>query len=431
MDLEEENRRLRAEIKQLRAASGRDPSDRLSTLRSASDPLTSSEISQYARQMTLPGFGAEAQKRLRASSALVVGAGGLGSPIILYLAGAGVGRLGICDGDVVEVGNLHRQVVHDAQRAGVNKAVSAKWTADRLNPAIDVVAYPFRVGPENAVRIISLYDVVVDATDSVAVRYVLSDACVVAGKPFVSAAALRADGQVTVYNFHGGPCYRCLNPVPPPPDSVLKADAAGVLGSLVGVIGCIEATEVIKVLAGLGTPLVSRMLFYNGFGATSRVAKVRGKQPGCLACGEQAKIRDPATFDYAAFCGAPTSPNDDQCKEFGTTCEALKAALDRRDPVLVIDVRSASEHSFCPFGNGSSSSVISIPFAGIGERVEEVKAKVAAGTQQQAVVVLCRKGWDSFRAARLLRQSGVPGATFVIGGLLKWASTVDHAFPIY
>jgi adenylyltransferase/sulfurtransferase len=346
---------------------------------------------------------------------------------LLYLAGAGVGRLGIVDGDVVEAGNLHRQVIHDTPRLGVNKALSAKWSVQRLNPHVDVIAYPFRIVPENALRLVSTFDVVVDATDNVSARYLLSDSCVIAGKPLISAAALRTDGQVSVYCHHGGPCYRCVHPFPPPPDTVLKADAAGVLGPLVGVVACVQAIETIKVLADIGKPLDSRMLFVDGLGATTRVAKIRGKQASCAACGPQATIKDPSTFNYIEFCGSASIPTENECKEFGIGCQEFKQMLDSvggSAEFAIIDARSASEVTFSPFGHGA----MSIPFAMIQEQPGEVVKAVMGKTN---VVVLCRKGTDSFRAAKQLKQYGIDGSRFLIGGLLAWAETIDKQYPIY
>jgi len=407
--LREENQRLRAELKRLRSAQEHHHHHQqaapqtlapLPNRRDEAGPMPATDVRRYARQMTIAGFGAQGQRRLASAAVLVVGAGGLGSPALLYLAGAGVGRLGIVDGDAVEEGNLHRQVLHDTDRTGLNKAVSAQLTVSRLNPHIDVVAYPFRVTPANALQLVAQYDIVLDATDNVAARYILSDACVAANRPLVSGAALRADGQVAVYNYAGGPCYRCVHPTPPPPDTVKKADSAGVLGATVGVIGCLEAAEVIKILTGIGEPLSARMLMFSGFPANMRVLKLRGKQPGCIACGEGRSV-DVQSFDYNAFCGAPWMPSDADNAATGMTCtELAKAAgwnahthsFDATAAAIVVDVRSAAEFSFCSIAGTTKH----VPFNELQERLEEVTALATPGKQSAPLIALLLSSISSF-----------------------------------
>ncbi|KAH3743818.1 molybdopterin-synthase adenylyltransferase MoeB [Pelomyxa schiedti] len=236
---------------------------------------------RYCRQTTIQGFGVSGQERLMQGSVVVVGAGGLGSPVLLYLAGVGVGRIGICDDDCVSVSNLPRQVIHCESNVGKNKAVSAKERMMSLNSHSTYDVYPARITAENVFSIIVKYDVVVDATDNFAARYLLNDACIVLKKPLVSAAVLRFEGQITVYSYKGGPCYRCLNPSPPPPSSIVPCASAGVMGPVPGVVGCLEAVEVVKILTQVGEPLSGRMLLYDGLNATSRVLRTRPKQDTC------------------------------------------------------------------------------------------------------------------------------------------------------
>eukprot|EP01105_Mastigella_eilhardi_P005655 TRINITY_DN1730_c0_g1_i10.p2 TRINITY_DN1730_c0_g1~~TRINITY_DN1730_c0_g1_i10.p2 ORF type:complete len:277 (+),score=63.85 TRINITY_DN1730_c0_g1_i10:571-1401(+) len=257
---------------------------------------------RYARQEALAEVGAAGQLRVRGARVLVVGAGGLGSAALLYLAGAGLGALGVCDADTVAVHNLHRQVIHSTDRAGRNKAESAQQTLALLNPDVKIVAYPFRVTGENVMSLVANYDVVVDATDNVAARYLLSDACVLSGGlPLVSAAALRFDGQLSVYCAGNAPCYRCVNPSPPPPAAIRTCVQAGVFGPVPGVLGAMEAVEALKVVAGIGDTLTGRLLIYDGLRGTSRVVKLRGRQPQCPVCGTHPTITAPLR-DYAAFC---------------------------------------------------------------------------------------------------------------------------------
>lgn len=389
------------------------------------------DVQRYARQMTLAGFGAEAQRRISGGSVLVVGAGGLGSPALLYLAGAGVGRLGIADPDAVDAGNLHRQIAHSSGSVGENKARSAQRAAAALNPRVAVEAIAARVDARLAASLAQRYDVVVDATDSVEARYVLSDACVAARKPLVSGAALRADGQVAVYCHppRVGPCYRCVHPAPPAPDAALRADAAGVLGPAVGAVGCWEALEALKLLAGVGDVLAGRMLVLGGLTCSARVVRLRGRQPACPACGDSPTI-DAATFDYARFCGVRWTPSAEDNARTGVACADLAGELRAGAVAALVDVRSREEFSFARI----DGTALNVPFSELADRIEEVKQLRIAGAtagDSKKLVFVCRRGADSQKAAEMLRSAGVEQAFHAIGGLIAWASEVDRNFPIY
>ena len=441
--LRAENAALRSENAALRAAASATaptpaPDDPDTYFRDSR--LSEADISRYARQMTLPGFGAAGQARLKHARVLVVGAGGLGSPAILYLAGAGVGHLGIADGDVVETGNLHRQVIHRAAGEGVNKALSAAAAVRALNADVRVTAIPARITAATALATVAQYDVVVDATDSVPARYILSDACCAAGRPLVTGAALRGQGQVSVFVRDGvSACYRCLHPTPPAAHSVQKADTAGVLGPAVGVVGCLEAVEALKLASGVGAPLVSRMVLVDVFANTLRVARVRGRQAACPACGDAPTIRDPAQYDYDAFCGTallapPRNVLDATAVEAGEF-----AALWRARGCFVVDVRSASEYAFCALAHDPARCAnLPMPLGAVDltgpAAVAALDAARASGAAE--VVVVCRRGVTSHRLAVALREAQTLGPNVRVrhldGGLLSLMTPSSPLhFPSY
>lgn len=439
--LEEENLRLKTELKRLRCESAGAPHNsplkddekqpiELPKLpaKGADYQLTNDEISRYARQMTLNKFGVEGEKKLMSSSVLIVGAGGLGSPVFMYLVGTGIGRIGIADGDDVEISNIHRQVAHDTMRAGINKAISAKWIGERINPNTHIVAYPHRITPTNALPIVKQYDLVIDATDSVTARYIVNDACVIAGKPLISAGIVRINGQLSVYNYAGGPCYRCAHMVPPPPESVQKADTAGVLGPAVGVMGCLEAVEALKILSGIGSPLSSRLFIYDGGSCTVRVAKMGGKKPGCPVCGENRTITDPAKYDYDGFCGTAALVEDPALVEvMGITSGDYKRMREEGVDHVLVDVRSDSEFGMCAIDR-DPERVYRAPALFFEDRIEDMREKFGV---EKKLVLICRKGTLSYRAAKTLRNNGFKNAFYVIGGLVAWAKEVDTSFPSY
>ncbi|KAL6049858.1 Molybdenum cofactor synthesis protein 3 [Balamuthia mandrillaris] len=280
---------------------------------SACSALTAEEAKRYGRQLLLPQFGVEGQKRLAESSVLLVGAGGLGSPIALYLAGAGVGCLGIVDDDTVELSNLHRQIIHSEQTVGQPKALSAQQAIQRLNSSITVIPYNTRLTSENALQLLESYDVVVDATDNIATRYLLNDSCVLSGKPLVSGSALGLEGRLTVYHYRGGPCYRCVWPRPPPPDSLGSCSENGVLGIVPGIIGSLQALEVIKVLTGMGEVLSQKMLLFSATNTQSRVIGLPPRNPKCVVCSNEspttATMKLAPMEEYERFCGVSNDKN--------------------------------------------------------------------------------------------------------------------------
>ena len=397
--------------------------------------LTRPQVERYSRQMLLPWFGVEAQERLAASRVLVVGAGGLGAPALLYLAAAGVGTLGVCDRDGVEVSNLHRQVIHTTEAAvkGMAKVDSAAEALRKLNPSISVVTHPDGLTPATAAALVRSYDVVLDATDNAPARYLLSDAAAGARVPLVSGAALGAEGQLTVYCGSADsdtPCYRCLFPVAPRPGACGRCADAGVLGPVPGVIGVLQAVEAVKLAAGVGDPLSRRMLLFDALAGSLRTVRLRGRDPACGACGEERSI-DVASFDYAAFTGAP--PHD-----AGPVAVRLVEGEDRvRAPVpgaVVLDVRPPAQWDL-----GRLPGSISVPYDGAdpaawAERAADAVEEVATSPSNPAVLLVCRRGNDSQRGLVALRGSGrLAGRRLVDleGGLAGWAQGGEGDFPSY
>ncbi|RUS19125.1 Molybdopterin-synthase sulfurtransferase [Endogone sp. FLAS-F59071] len=397
--------------------------------------LNNAEIARYGRQLILPGFGIKGQFALRNTSILIVGAGGLGAPAALYLGAAGVGRLGIVDHDTVDVSNLHRQVIHNEARVGINKAVSAKMTVEAINQYCQVIAYDLLLDSSNARNIIDQheivlsnyrYDIVIDATDNVATRYLLNDACVLGGKPLVSGSALRMDGQLTVYNYQGGPCYRCLYPNPPPPETVTNCSDGGVMG-----VGTLQALEAIKIAAGIKGSVLSAdtpTLFLLSADRTPpfRSVRLRARKNDCVVCGETPTIKE--LIDYVEFCGAAAVD-----KSYAT----LRAS---GIPHLLLDVREPVQYDICAL----EGSVL-VPLKELDRRVDEVKKKVqeAGGNvivevmtptfscHETPVYVVCRLGNDSQVAVHILQHHGLGGAKDIVGGLYRWSRDVDPEFPIY
>lgn len=390
------------------------------------ESLSLADIRRYSRQLLMPEVGVEGQRRLREASVLVVGAGGLGAPAALYLAGAGFGRIGLVDYDAVELDNLHRQVIHSERTLGVSKSVSAKEAVNRLNSSVHCVAYDVLLSSKNALAVIRPYDLVLDCTDNVATRYLLNDACVLAAKPLVSGSALRMEGQLTVYNYKGGPCYRCLFPKPPPPETVTRCSDGGVLGAVPGVIGCLQALEAVKLVTGKGNPLSGRLLLYSAMDAQFRTVKLRSRNAACVVCGDAPSITE--LIDYEQFCRSSAHDRHEDRKidilgeERHISCEAYSQLARDGAPHLLLDVRSEEEFAICSLPNS-----LHIPLRQLSERVDTVVGQAA----QSPVYVVCRRGNDSQRAVSLLGERGFVGAKNIQGGLLEWARTIDPAFPIY
>lgn len=395
--------------------------------------LPADMIYRYSRHLLLPDFGVEGQRKLSQSSILVVGAGGLGSPLALYLAACGVGCLGIMDGDDVELNNLHRQIIHKEAYVGQSKVKSAADACREINSSIKVVEYHHTLKPCNALEVARKYDIVVDATDNLPTRYMISDCCVLLNKPLVSGAALGLEGQLTVYHHNGSPCYRCLFPTPPPVAACQRCSDSGVLGVVPGVIGCLQALEAIKVATGVGEPLCGRMLLFDALSARIRVVKLRGSSPDCTHCGENSVFteEDFQKFDYESFTQSPMSdkaaPSVNVLPESARiTCREYKKLADDGEPHLLLDVRPAHH-----FQIASISPSHNIPLSMLEEKLPALEASLKEAGEGSALVVLCRRGNDSQRAVQLLREKGFANAKDIIGGLQAWGRDVDPDFPVY
>ncbi|KAJ8662138.1 hypothetical protein O0I10_001831 [Lichtheimia ornata] len=425
--LEQENQRLRQRIAELESQLESKPVKQQHSFQQV-DRLSNPEIRRFGRQLILPDFGIEGQLKLRNSSILVVGAGGLGAPALLYLGAGGVGRLGIVDHDDVDVSNLHRQVIHKERTQGINKAVSAMMAVHEINPGCHVTPYPILLDSTNALDIIKQYDVVLDATDNVATRYLLNDACVLAGKPLVSGSALRMDGQLTVYNYNGGPCYRCLHPVPPPAETVTNCSDGGVLGVVPGVIGTLQALEAIKIITGSNANDPPSFLIFSGsYSPMFRTMKLRGKRKDCVVCGENPTIT--ALIDYVQFCGA--GANDKELSlsvlepKERINVQQYNEVVNNNEAHVLLDVRAPVQFDIC-----SLPGSLSIPLANLEKRISELKKDMEA-KETDNVYVVCRLGNDSQLAVRLLQKHGITNARDISGGLYKWATDIDPNFPIY
>jgi adenylyltransferase/sulfurtransferase len=393
--------------------------------------LSHAEVTRYSRHLIMPEVGMNGQRRLKASSVLCIGAGGLGSPAALYLAAAGIGRLGIVDFDVVDYSNLQRQVLHGTPDVGRPKLESAKARLNALNPEIEVVTYETALSSKNALDLFAGYDVILDGTDNFPTRYLVNDACVLLGKPNAYGSIFRFEGQASVFATKDGPCYRCLYPEPPPPGLVPSCAEGGVLGVLPGVIGTIQATEAIKVLLGIGEPLVGRLLVYDALSMRFRELKLR-KDPECPVCGAHPTVR--ALIDYDQFCGiapatastnahgagtpaAVAAPNASMVPEI--TPLELKARIDRGDDLVLLDVREPHETQICDL-DGSTL----IPLGDVPRRFSELD-------RGRDLVVYCRSGVRSARAVQFLARQGFDRAVNLTGGILRWIDEVDPAQPKY
>jgi adenylyltransferase/sulfurtransferase len=373
--------------------------------------LTSEELERYSRHLALPEVGLKGQEKLRDASVLVVGAGGLGSPVALYLAAAGVGRLGLVDFDTVDVTNLQRQIIHGTKDVGRSKLLSARERIADINPFVNVETHETRLTSANAQDVIARYDVVVDGTDNFPTRYLVNDACVLLGKPNVYGSIFRFDGQVSVFDAKRGACYRCLYPEPPPPGSVPNCAEGGVLGILPGIIGTLQANETVKLLLGVGEPLINRLLLLDAL--EMRFREVRfAKDPACPICGTAPTIRE--LIDYEAFCGVAQPSPSAPVKEIGA--KELRASLDR---VLLIDVREPFEADIARIPGARL-----IPLGELRDRLAEID-------RHADIVVHCRSGQRSAKAARWLEEAGFDRVRNLRGGILAWADEVDPSTPKY
>jgi adenylyltransferase/sulfurtransferase len=376
--------------------------------------LTGDEILRYGRHLILPEVGIEGQRKLKAASVLLVGAGGLGAPLGLYLAAAGIGRIGIVDFDVVEVTNLHRQVIHSTNDVGRQKIDSAAEKMLAINPELRVTKHATALSSGNALEILEEYGVVVDGTDNFPTRYLVNDACVLSGKPDVYGSVFRFEGQATIFAYPGGPCYRCLYPEPPPPRLAPNCAEGGVLGVLPGTIGLIQATETVKLILGIGEPLVGRLLLYDALSMRFRELKLR-RNPECPACGGHRTIT--RLLDYDRFCGVPAQETKVSDGEIGAT--ELKAKLDRGDDFVLIDVREPHEYGICSIPGSKP-----IPLGELPKRLEELDPAAE-------VVVYCRSGTRSALGCGVLRRAGFARVRNLVGGILAWSDQVDPSVPKY
>jgi len=374
--------------------------------------LSQAEVERYSRQLVLPEMGPRGQARLKGSSALVVGAGGLGIPASVYLAAAGVGRIGVVDDDVVEKSNLHRQTIYSEGDVGRKKALVAAERLRQVNPYVSVVPYQVRLTSENALEVMKTYDVVLDCTDNFPARYLINDACVLLHKPDVYASIFRFDGQASVFHADKGPCYRCLFPEPPPADSVQDCAVAGVLGVLPGIMGSVQAIKALKLILGEGQPLSGRLLLLSATDMTFNELHFK-KNPECPVCGSKPTVTK--LIDYEQFCGVRLAPP--QVKEVGA--KELKQLMDSGNNLLILDVREPYEYDLCRI-EGSKL----IPLGELEERMGEID-------KTADVVVYCHVGMRSARAVELLSTKGFGRVRNLKGGIRAWAEEVDHSVPVY
>ena len=375
--------------------------------------LSNEEIARYSRHLIMPEVALDGQKRLKQARVLTVGAGGLGSPLALYLAAAGVGVIGIVDFDVVDESNLQRQIIHGTSDLGRPKMESAREKIEDINPNVEVEAFEEALTSENALEILADFDVVVDGTDNFPTRYLVNDACVLLGKPNVYGSIFRFEGQASVFYAEEGPCYRCLYPEPPPPGLVPSCAEGGVLGILPGAIGTIQATETVKLLLGIGEPLIGRLLLYDALSMRFREMKLR-KDPSCPVCGENPTVTE--LIDYQEFCGIPQARQADEVPEI--TVRELKEKLDDGQNVSVLDVREPHEYEVANIGARL------IPLAELPERLVELD-------ENGTLAVHCKTGGRSARAVQLLKEAGFQNVYNVKGGITAWSEEIDPSVPKY
>jgi molybdopterin/thiamine biosynthesis adenylyltransferase/rhodanese-related sulfurtransferase len=378
--------------------------------------LSKEEVQRYSRHLIMPEVGMEGQLKLKRARVLTIGTGGLGAPLGLYLAAAGVGRLGLVDFDVVDSSNLQRQVTFTTADVGKPKSEAAKARLSALNPTIEIVSSETRLTSDNALELFRDYDIIVDGTDNFPTRFLVNDACVLLGKPNVYGSIFRFEGQATVFGYPGGPCYRCLYPEPPPPGLVPSCAEGGVLGVLPGIVGSIQAMETIKLILGAGEPLVGRLLLFDALAMRFRELKLK-RNPDCPMCGDHRTITK--LIDYEEFCGirgeeAPAMT--DGIPEI--TATELKARQDRGEKVFILDVREPHEYQICNL-NGKL-----IPLGELARRVNELDSSVE-------MVVHCRSGKRSADAIHFLQTAGFKKLWNLKGGVLAWADEVDPRMPKY
>lgn len=445
LEKDKEIQRLRTMLGQCMSWSeGKEHNDDESVSNDAGDDgqLGKDYIARYSRQLILSELGVKGNMALAHTSVLIVGCGGLGCPAAIYLAGAGVGRLGLLDHDIVELNNLHRQILHGEANAEMKtlKAVSAAYSCRKLNTGVTCDVHCAVLSSDNALDIVRRYDIVVDATDNVATRYLLNDACVLSGRPLVSGGALRFEGQLTLYNFQGSPCYRCLYPQAPPTEMVTNCSDAGVLGPIVGVIGSLQAVEVIKIATGIGRTFAGRLVLYDGLDGMFRCVKLRGRQKNCAVCGDSPTIT--SLIDYKNFCGAAAG---DKCRNLNILPPSERiSASDYAAYVksgkyhLLVDVRMPVELEITKLPT-TTHNVPMDEFArpeqcsSLLNALQDDIHRQAADAEPLPLFVVCRRGNDSQLAVQKLQTlfSALVTVKDIIGGLTAWSNEVDKNFPIY
>ena len=380
--------------------------------------LSNQEVERYSRHLIMPEVGMDGQLKLKAASVLCIGAGGLGSPVAMYLAAAGVGRLGLVDFDVVDYSNLQRQVIHGTPDVGRSKLESARDTLVAINPEVAIDLHETALSSSNAFDVLGDYDIVVDGTDNFPTRYLVNDACVLLRKPNVFGSIFRFEGQASVFATKQGPCYRCLYPEPPPPGLVPSCAEGGVLGILPGVVGTIQATETVKLIIGVGEPLINRFMIYDALRMKFRELKLR-RDPECPVCGDRPTVTQ--LIDYDQFCGiTPTNPVlDDSTSGDDVTVEELKLFIDNNDGVFLLDVREPQEHQIC-----SIPGSVLIPLGELPNRISELGG-------HKDVVVHCKSGVRSAKAVKILSDAGFTKVRNLSGGILRWIDVVDPSLPKY
>ncbi|MCA9136574.1 MAG: molybdopterin-synthase adenylyltransferase MoeB [Planctomycetales bacterium] len=375
--------------------------------------LAREETARYARHLVLPEVGVGGQGKLKSASILVVGTGGLGSPVAMYLAAAGVGRIGIVDFDRVEYSNLQRQIIHGSDDVGRSKVESAAESIRNINPFVQVDKHDEAFTCENAMRIGADYDIIIDGTDNFATRYLVNDVCVLLGKPNCYGSIFRFEGQASVFSLDGGPCYRCLYPKPPDPGLIPNCAEGGVLGILPGMVGTIQATEAIKIILGIGESLSGRLLLLDALEMRFRQLTIT-RDPNCPVCGDQPTITAP--IDYDQFCGTPKK--DSAQSPWDIEPAELKRRLDAGEKMIVLDVREPHEYEICNLGG------ILIPLAELARRHGEIDRSLP-------IVVHCKMGGRSAKAVQLLRDAGFDNVSNLNGGINRWSNQIDASVPTY
>jgi adenylyltransferase/sulfurtransferase len=380
--------------------------------------LSRQEVMRYSRHLIIPDVATAGQKRLKNAKVLCVGAGGLGSPALMYLAAAGVGTLGVIDFDTVDESNLQRQIIHGQSDIGRSKAESARDSVQEINPLITVNVHTERLDNDNVMEIFSGYDLIVDGTDNFATRYMVNDAAVLLGKPYVWGSIYRFDGQASVFWAEHGPCYRCLYPEPPPPGMVPSCAEGGVLGVLCASIGAIQVTEAIKVLTGIGEPLVGSLMVYDALEMSYRKIKVR-KDPECPLCGKNPTIT--GLIDYDAFCGVLSEEAQQAAEGSTILATELKEMIDRGDDLYLVDVREPAEYE-----------IVSIPGSVLIPKGDILNGSALASLpQDKQVVMYCKTGIRSAETLAAVKAAGLSNAVHVQGGVIAWANQVDPSLPTY